>query len=1133
MSIPLGPFVLHEPIARGGMAQVWRGEHPGQGVPVAVKVMTGDLSRHDSYRAQFRNEVRAQARLHHPGVALVLDYGEIGAVTERADSRLVRGSPYIVMEWVSGGSLSSLRQPMRWPELRTTLAAVLDALAHGHARGVIHRDVKPGNVLIGAPTDPRPGLKLTDFGIAHGYDLVPTRDLDQDRSGTLHYMAPEQLRGQWRDQGPWTDLYAVGCLAWRLAIGIPPFGGRRGDAVLRGQLEESPFPFEPEEPVPEGFELWLARMLEKEPRMRFRGAADAHQALFDLGEVAPPRRKPLSVDDDSTLAFRPWRPGPPKISPDWRRAPAPPAPALVGAGLGLYNLRTPPFVGREAERDALWDALVRVHREGTCETVTITGPGGIGKSRLIEWIATRANEVGAANVLRSQPDRGATGSGLARMLERLVRCENLSRDEIRSRLLRVLDLGDWEIGALVDVAGPGASRTPAVERHAAMRALVAKLAQERPIVLWLDDAHLDDDARGLARLLHETREQLRIPVLVVLAVRTDDESTEPGFRLGGPGVREIPLGPLSFPESDALLHELLVLDEGVAAEIRTRTAGHPLFAVQLVGDLVHRGALRPGPAGFRLAPNTTPALPDSLHQVWASRIDRLVAERDGALPLLERAAVLGLEVDDAEWEAAATADLVVAGGRGVDVHDLTLVARVSDLVEELREVLLAQRLAEPTPRGWTFRHNLLRESLERSASDSGRLAGHHRAVADALSRNPDVRAYADRIGRHRLAAGEPERAIEPLLLACRLAARTVGSTSALDALRLTERAMLEARIPPTDARWGELYNERTDVWMRSGDLKRGLELSERTLTLARDNDWDAVYRQALALRGPALRFVVGADAAEPVHRELIELAARAGDDAQLAEGLLGLAFVAATRHDHDRATSLAEQSVALARNLGDDAAWANGLRAVGQFATSMGDLRRAREALEHAAALAEQEGARSMLGVTLIGLGTVHRLAGKLDDAESTYERAGEILREVGSGNGMLVSFHLATMRWLRGHPDDALAMLLDLEQVVQARGWRRLVGGLRALEAACHAELGTWESFTDALADLEKRLENPDLADEDVAIPLERAGRTAAREGRVAEAKAAFRIAIDVWRAVGKPGNAEALRAELRRLRT
>jgi len=197
LQIPLGPFELTKRIGVGGMGEVWQGFHRQQKVPVAVKVITAARARQNKYRKAFREEVRSCAGLNHPGVVMVFDFGELDAAAEEASQgRMIEGSPYLAMELAEGGSLAQTPLPRTWADLRYKMLALLDVLAHAHARGVIHRDLKLGNVLLFDRENGMSGLKLADFGLAHAADRQE-RSL-RGTSGTPLYMAPEQFRGAWR-----------------------------------------------------------------------------------------------------------------------------------------------------------------------------------------------------------------------------------------------------------------------------------------------------------------------------------------------------------------------------------------------------------------------------------------------------------------------------------------------------------------------------------------------------------------------------------------------------------------------------------------------------------------------------------------------------------------------------------------------------------------------------------------------------------------------------------------------------------------------------------------------------------------------------------------------------------------------
>ena len=237
-----GPFELVERIGDGSTGEVWRARHRDTSIDVALK-----LFHHARARSAFalRNEVRAAARLDHPNIVMLFEQGvaQLGATSE---ALAPEATSYLAMELCSGGALSAQTQRVSWEILRDRLAAMLHGLAHAHSRGVIHRDLKPSNVLLGSADDGPMSIKLSDFGIAHA--LVDAISLNEDGtdprdgrlSGTLQYMAPEQLAGQWRDEGPWTDLYALGVMAYEATCRTSPWKAKTRSELLDTLVRSAP-----------------------------------------------------------------------------------------------------------------------------------------------------------------------------------------------------------------------------------------------------------------------------------------------------------------------------------------------------------------------------------------------------------------------------------------------------------------------------------------------------------------------------------------------------------------------------------------------------------------------------------------------------------------------------------------------------------------------------------------------------------------------------------------------------------------------------------------------------------------------------------------------------------------------------
>ncbi|MEM1349303.1 MAG: serine/threonine-protein kinase, partial [Myxococcota bacterium] len=567
---PFGVFDLHELIGEGGMGEVFRAVHREQGVEVAIKVLRTEQAAHQHVRDAFLREAQSVARMLHSGIVRIIDYGEVPPQAHEATSgRVVAGCPYIAMEFATRGSLHDMDDVLTWRQLRWMLIEILNALAHAHARGLVHRDLKPDNVLITTGRDDQTQLKLTDFGIVHITDPVGASTNPESSSlyaGTPVYMAPEQLRGQWRDFGPWTDLYALGCVAFEQCTGVLPFDGESLYEIAYKQLAEDLPELNPRMTVPDGFEAWLRRLFSKEIYDRFQRASDAAWALAKLPEVDEPKlgaitgkffigaraasgleRQTWSLEVDpqhapqntlrTDVAFvspeligdfetsRPpapiaYRDAPP-MPESWHRT-DPPAPSiqLIGAGLGLYGLRQIPYVSRVRARDTAWSLLRRVHALNAPHALLVRGPTGIGKTHFASWISERAHEVGAATILHVQhaPETDQL-TALARMVERKLQCAGLDRKETFQRLQSILSAPqtpqatiDLDALALTELLRPGDTDDlglkdpPSVELHTArarsivLAKLLEHLCRERPVILWLEDAHWSPESIDLARL---------------------------------------------------------------------------------------------------------------------------------------------------------------------------------------------------------------------------------------------------------------------------------------------------------------------------------------------------------------------------------------------------------------------------------------------------------------------------------------------------------------------------------------------------------------------------------------------------------------------------------------------------------
>ena len=293
-----GRYRLDEVIGRGGMSTVYRGNDLSLDRVVAVKVAMDPLLERDPvYAARFKREARAAAGISNSGIVTVFDAGADGPTR------------YIVMEYVEGRDLAAIlrdERPLEPPRAVRIAEQVAGTLAAAHAAGIVHRDIKPGNIMV----TPEGQVKVLDFGIARTTDGV---NLTQTASvlGTAPYMSPEQAMGQPADAR--SDIYSLGCVLYEMLTGKPPFMGDLPAAVLHQHVRVAPKPPRALNPnVPPALDALVLQMLAKSPEDRPQTAAEVRDRLAAL--------------ETPTEATTPLAPAPP---PPMRivAQPPPPAPA--------------------------------------------------------------------------------------------------------------------------------------------------------------------------------------------------------------------------------------------------------------------------------------------------------------------------------------------------------------------------------------------------------------------------------------------------------------------------------------------------------------------------------------------------------------------------------------------------------------------------------------------------------------------------------------------------------------------------------------------------------------------------------------------------------------------------------------
>ncbi|GEL16413.1 Stk1 family PASTA domain-containing Ser/Thr kinase [Pseudonocardia asaccharolytica] len=343
-------YELGETLGYGGMSEVHRGTDTRLGRDVAVKVLRADLARDPQFQLRFRREAQNAAALNHPAIVAVYDTGEV--------SSEFGPLPYIVMEYVDGQTLREIvktQGPMTQERVIEVMADVCAALDFSHRHSIIHRDVKPANIMIN-----RAGaVKVMDFGIARA--LGEGQNVTQTAAviGTAQYLSPEQARGEAVDAR--SDVYAAGCVLFELLTGEPPFTGDSPVAVAYQHVREDPKrPSALNPQIPPELDAIVLKALSKNPANRYQSAAEMRSDLLRVRNGQRPLAPMVMSDDERTalLAASPTRrinPGgsggrhtlPPSAVPVWQDEEPPRRTGrkiAIGAGIALV-LGLVAFVG--------------------------------------------------------------------------------------------------------------------------------------------------------------------------------------------------------------------------------------------------------------------------------------------------------------------------------------------------------------------------------------------------------------------------------------------------------------------------------------------------------------------------------------------------------------------------------------------------------------------------------------------------------------------------------------------------------------------------------------------------------------------------------------------------------------------
>lgn len=829
-----GRFVVLEKIGAGGMGAVYRALQTSLDREVALKVLHSDKAFTARARRRFGREARAIARLNHPHIAGVYDFG-----TDNDEQTL-----WLAMELVDGFAMSRLkRDDVDILRLASLTDQVLSALSAAHARGIIHRDLKPSNILVTKDDEGREVIKLVDFGLA----ATQSGDLDlkgapgglgSEKSeadnrrvilGTPRYMAPEIFRRKPVD--PRVDLYALGVILFEILAGEPPYPGDDPKKVMKAHLN-APIPqieVRTGRDLPAELERCIYRLLAKDPTERIQTAAEAResiQAVINQFSFVPWMVTGPQFNDPNS----PGHPG--NVSAagflsGYGGQTVPPAAMFGGSStFGMPSTQKAPLVGRVDERRSIERHVRRAVEQGEGGLVFVEGAAGAGKSRLIEWIRVRVEESGVMRVAQGNYSRSSGGfNGVRAVLESVLGTQDSSYDQlpymVRTRLEQ-WGFSNSEIEQAIGLMQPGGEDavfepgdfdgTRATNRRervfSTLETILRRAAKERPLLIILEDLHFAGEPT--AAFLEHLSVGLQFdpaPLVVMGSMRSGEMRNAPHLyevlerleRVSAEDVLRITLDRLSDQEIVGLIEHLAPVESGVAREIARRVSGNPLHATELLRYLQESGKLYYDNGSWALADGTDidAEIPGEIadmmryraRQVWESNADSAQMKA-----IVERATILGRRFDYRLFRSMLARE-----------SSRPYVEKLDSALEILVREGILREIGHSGEDILEFDHVLMRDVLLQDMEGRRALRGLHKVAAEAKIDfySDRIDAHAEEIAEHYRRAREPQGVYIYTLKAARAAANAADLKRAMELYREAEELSGSAKTDELDGMLAE------------------------------------------------------------------------------------------------------------------------------------------------------------------------------------------------------------------------------------------------------------------------------------------------------------------------------------------
>ncbi|MCK4416578.1 MAG: protein kinase [Candidatus Latescibacteria bacterium] len=949
----IGHYQIRRLLGEGGMGEVYKAYDSALDREVALKVLSERLAREKRNRERFYQEARSAASLNHPNVVTIHDVGEKDGV------------PYFVMEYLQGTVLSRVIKKSAGNRLPTERALdltrqICQALNAAHRRGILHRDIKPDNVMVA----PDGTAKVLDFGIA-SIARSTTLTKANELLGTVEYMAPEQLLADGVDQR--SDIYSLGVVLYEMLTGELPFTGTTPAAILYQQLEEKPTPpGNLNTSIPISVEKIVLKALSKDPNQRYQSASEMLEDIRGILERKPPAEVSAEPIKDETEEF-------------------------AGEKFGGRDFQ-PKLVGREKELKYL-KTLFNQPQGDRGYTVFLAGEAGIGKTRLADEFLQYATRKGALALSGACLYREGTQPYLP-FIDALRGCfdsatkgmSDETREEIKllirneaPELAHVIQRFTASIGRTtkkpelgnVDLNGqtPNSER-PLVSSGARTRLfevisqLLILISEGRPVVLLLDDIHWADSA-SLTLLHYIARSTASHPLMIITTYRPEELITPEGEkvsplaetmqRMSREGLyQKIELGGLSKEDLPRIIESIFrrtTFSDDFVDSLYQETEGNPFFIIEVLKLLRDQGVVFESKGVWHTKREITKEdIPERIYDVIVRRIQRLEEDQR---ELLQLAAVEG-----EKFTSTVLSNVL-------NISKIQLLKMIHRL-ERVYQIIRSEG------DNYIFNHTKIREILYAEIPAELRRE-YHLAVGQCLEteHKSNLDVILDKLANHFY--------------------------------------------------WGEDFNRAFPYLVKSGDRANRLFASKASCTyfeqaldsLEKANQIEAkdkLRKELLYKLGSSYEILGDLDRALESYENCAQLSERLNDLETKAASLRRIGRINRKQGDWDNAMLHFKTSQALYEEMGHKQGIAQVLTDIGTVFAEKGEYTRAVEHFQQALEIAHRAEHNELMASIYTNLGIVYNMKGQRDEAISYCQESISLYESVGDLQGLARVYHNLAM---------------------------------------------------------------------------------------------------------------------------